>query len=563
MCFFSFAMWAEEKKEDLVYLEHSETLSFDEKRHPDAQLLKGDVRFRHEDALMYCDSAYFYEKTNSLDAFGHVRFVQGDTLFGYGDVLYYNGNTKFARLRRHVKLVHKATILTTDSLNYDRKRDIAWYYTGGVIQDTLNTLTSRWGQYTPNNDQAIFKYKVTLDNPNFTLTSDTLYYNTATNIADLVCPTEIVYDEETTILSSKGWYNTRTERSMLYNHSQIIHNDGKSLTGDTIYYDKRQGFGQVWHDMEMRDTVQQATLKGNYGEMDETEEVGFATDSALFIDWSSEDWLYMHADTLYTEKIPYRYYTLIEKDSILVDSVMTAQLPDTAWHDSTYQQIRAFYKVRVYRIDVQAVCDSLLYNSRDSILTLFTDPVAWSDANQVSADILHIYMKDGTVDYAHGIGSAIAIKQESATQFDQLSGKELYAFVREGELRQIDVNGNAETVFFPREDDNGPIIGCNKTQSSYVKLYLQEQKIHHIVFTTTTTGTMYPLKDISESDTYLNNFFWAERERPRLPGDVFLRPTPTPRPKGQALSAIEKPESESGEEASIGNKRKDRKQNKK
>ena len=198
------ACFAQEKKEDLVYLEHSETLSFDEERHPDAQLLKGNVRFRHEDALMYCDSAYFYENNNSLDAFGHVRFVQGDTLFGYGDVLYYNGNTKFARLRRHVKLIHKETVLITDSLNYDRRRDIAWYYTGGTIQDTLNTLTSIWGQYQPNNDQAVFRYDVELQNPNFTLSADTLKYNTQTNIADIVGPTTIVYDEETTIISDLG-----------------------------------------------------------------------------------------------------------------------------------------------------------------------------------------------------------------------------------------------------------------------------------------------------------------------------------------------------------------------
>ena len=72
--------WSE--SETMVYLEQAETLIFDEERHPDAQILKGNVRFRHDDALMYCDSAYFYESSNSLDAFGHVRFVQGDTLFG-------------------------------------------------------------------------------------------------------------------------------------------------------------------------------------------------------------------------------------------------------------------------------------------------------------------------------------------------------------------------------------------------------------------------------------------------------------------------------------------------
>ena len=195
-----------ESKVSLVFLEHSETLSFDEQRLPDVQILKGDVRFRHDSALMYCDSAYFFEKQNSLHAFGHVHLLQGDSIEGFGDVLYYNGNTKMARFRKRVKLIHNAaTTLTTDSLNYDRARNIAYYFSGGMIEDSLNTLTSRWGQYTPDNNQAIFRNNVKLVNPNFVLTADTLCYNTESYQADLVGPTKIVYAKETTILSKNGW----------------------------------------------------------------------------------------------------------------------------------------------------------------------------------------------------------------------------------------------------------------------------------------------------------------------------------------------------------------------
>lgn len=158
---------------------------------------------------MYCDSAYFYEHSNSLDAFGHVRFIQGDTLRGYGDKLFYNGNTKLARMRKNVRLVHgkkneNPTILTTDSLNYDRNINIAYYYTGGTIADSLNTLTSLYGQYAPNSKQAIFSKDVLLVNPKFTLESDTLLYNTETKITNIVSPTQILYEEETTIHTSRG-----------------------------------------------------------------------------------------------------------------------------------------------------------------------------------------------------------------------------------------------------------------------------------------------------------------------------------------------------------------------
>lgn len=509
----------------MVYLEHSETLSFDEQRLPDAQILRGNVRFRHEDALMFCDSAYFYERSNSLDAFGHVRMIQGDTLFGYGDVLYYNGNTKLARLRRHVRLVHKTTTLTTDSLNYDRLRDLAYYFAGGTIEDSLNVLTSRWGQYYPPANQAIFRYNVHLDNPNFVLTSDTLKYNTASKIADLVGPTRIVYDSATTILSTNGWYNTETERSLLLDRSLVIHEDGRTMTGDSIYYDKHIGYGRIIGNMQLVDSVQQATLYGNYGEIYERTNTqpshGYATDSALMVDWSdSLNYAYVHADTLFSEQINYTYLT---PDSILIDTA--------------YNRVRAYYGVRVYREDVQAVCDSMIYRSLDSIMVLYTMPVCWSDSNQISADSIYIYIKDGTVDYMHGIGNAMASQQLNDEYFNQLSGKEMMAFVREGELRQIDVNGNALTVFYP--DDNGEYIGLNTTESSYVKMFLQDQKIHHILFTTQTTGSLYPLDQIPQGKDRLSGFFWAEQERPLRPGDVFLRPERTPRPGSAVISASE------------------------
>ena len=211
----------------MVYLERAENLQFDQERIADAQILKGNVVFRHENALMYCDSAYFYEESNSFDAFGHVRMEQGDTLEGFGDKLYYNGNTKLARLRRHVKLIHgrkdeNPTVLTTDSLNYDRHAGVAYYFTGGEVKDSLNTLTSVRGSYRPDSKQAVFSREVKLVNERFVLTSDTLLYNTATKIADLVSPTEIIYEEETDIHTSLGWYNTETERSRLFRETPTV-----------------------------------------------------------------------------------------------------------------------------------------------------------------------------------------------------------------------------------------------------------------------------------------------------------------------------------------------------
>ena len=505
--------WQLAISQTMVYLERSETLSFDQERIADAQILKGDVVFRHEEALMYCDSAYFYEKTNSLDAIGHVRFVQGDTLRGFGDKLFYDGNTKMARMRRNVKLIHgradeNPTILTTDSLNYNRTANLAYYFTGGTIQDSLNTLTSIRGQYALNTKKAVFSKNVELTNPKFILSSDTLLYDTETKVADIVSPTTIVYEQETDIQSSRGWYNTQNERSMLLDRSIVHHIDGKQMTGDTIYYDKATGFGQVLGNMEMTDSAQHATLYGQYGEMWEEDSRGFATDSALMVDWSDTAHMaYIHADTLFTEEIAY-------PDSLLaVDSTIV---------DSTYRRVRAYFGVRVYRNDMQMVCDSMVYMGSDSTIHLYTNPVCWSDNQQISADSMTVYIKDGAVDRAIGTGSALCVMADTLTKFNQMSGKEVTAFLQDGEVYMVDMNGNALTIYYPKEDD-GSFVGVNTTESSYIRIYVENQQIQRIRFTKETTGVLYPMDQIPEGAEQLALFFWADQVRPISPEDVFRK----------------------------------------
>ena len=510
----------------LVYLERADNLLFDQNILPDARIVVGNVLFRHDDALMYCDSANFYEASNSLEAFGHVKMVQGDTLTGYGDKLLYDGNTKLARLRHHVRLLHHQAELTTDSLNYNRIQDIAYYFSGGKIVDELNILTSRWGQYTPYNKRAAFRDSVHLINDRFTMDTDTLLYDTESHVAELVSPTNILYEKETTILSSSGLYNTRTEESQLFNRSQVIHSDGMFLTGDTIYYDKQQSFGRLYGNIELIDSTQQVTLRGNYGEMYEqgaTADLhpdwgshGFATREALLEHWGDSLHTYMHADTLFTEELA---------------------LSDTLPKDSTFRRVRAHHNVRIYRDDMQGVCDSAVYLGNDSIGKMYGSPVCWNDNNQVSADSILVFFRNEEIDYAHGLGSAICIQQHDLIHYNQMSGKEIIAHVKDGDVYRIDVNGNAETVFFPVDETDHTLSGCNRTQSSFVKVYMNNRKVDHVLFTTATTGTMYPMDQVTDAVMHLGAFFWAEDERPHTPADVLLNVPRTNRPGKQTVSA--------------------------
>lgn len=479
------------KSATLIYLENSEVLSFDKGLHPDLQVLKGNVRFRHDNAKLYCDSAYFFEKANSLNAYGHVRIVQGDTLFVFGDVLYYDGNTKLARLRHNVRMVNRKTTLVTDSLNYDRLANLAYYYTGGKIFDPLNELTSIWGQYSPSTSDALFKNKVHLKNKNFFMDSDTLKYNTKTSVANIVGPTHILYNNQTDIYSSRGWYNTATERSMLLDRSKIKHKDGRTLVADTIFYDKKLNYGEGFTKVVLNDTVQKSTLYGEYCYYSESLKKGLASDSALLVDWSSKDTMSVHADTLMTTK------------------------------DSIYNVVRGFYHVRIFRNDVQGLCDSLYYSSRDSVVSMYHEPVLWSDNNQLSGDFIQAFTKNKKVNKIHIQHAAVAVQHEDSIYYNQLSGKEIIAYVDSGQLKRVNVNGNAETIYYPRDDKDSTLIGLNKTQSSFVTMYLKNKKIQRVVLTSASNGNMYPITQLSGGDIYLKNFFWLEDERPRNVKDLF------------------------------------------
>ena len=199
-CFFCLCLPAQNQSGDsgektMVYLLHSDLLRFDKKLNPDAQIVEGNVVFRHDSVYMYCDSAYFYSKTNSLEAFGQVKMNQGDTLFLYGDYLFYDGNSQIAMVRENVRMENRNTTLLTDSLNYDRILNLGYYFEGGTLTDEDNVLTSDWGEYSPETKMAAFNRDVKLVNPQFTLTSDTLKYNTTTKVANILGPSDIVSDE--------------------------------------------------------------------------------------------------------------------------------------------------------------------------------------------------------------------------------------------------------------------------------------------------------------------------------------------------------------------------------
>ncbi|MEF3424679.1 OstA-like protein [Bacteroides cellulosilyticus] len=483
-----------EKKKTRVDLLHAEEAQADKILLPDVQILIRSVKLRHDSMYMYCDSALIYEKTNSVEAFGNVRMEQGDTLFIYGDYLYYDGMSQLAMLRENVRMINRNTVLTTDSLNYDRLYNLGYYFDGGTLTDEENVLTSEWGEYSPATKISVFNHDVKLVNPKFVLTSDTLKYSTDTKIATILGPSDIVSDKNH-IYSERGIYNTTTEQAELLDRS-VLTNEGKKLTGDSIFYDRVLGYGEAFDNVQMNDTINRNMLTGNYCFYNEITGSALATQRAVAIDYSQGDSLFMHGDTL--RLITYHINT-----------------------DSMFREMRVYHKVRAYRTDVQAVCDSLVYNSKDSCMTMYTDPILWHGSQQLLGEEIKVYMNDSTINWAHIINQALAVEQKDSVHYNQVTGKEMKGFFVGGDMRQVDVNGNVLVVFYPIDDKDSTMIGLNYSEGSFLRMLLKERRMEQGAFIGKANGTLYPMDQIPADKYKLPSFVWFDYIRPRNKEDIF------------------------------------------
>ena len=477
-----------------VYLVHSDNLFYDQYRNGDAQVLHGNVHFRHMGANLYCDSAHFYEVSNSFEAWGHVRMQQGDTLRLTSDYAYYNGDDQLAQARYNVILKHRKSTLYCDSLDYDRMYSFGNFFEGGKLVDGTAVLTSDWGEYHTDTKQAMFYYDVRLRDKKLYLTTDSLYYDTQTSTAHIVGPSNIT-SGSSHIYSEDGYYNTKTERSELFGRS-VMRDGGKTLVGDSVYHNAADGTNYAYNNVIYTDTVNKNELTGDYAEYNDSIGYAMATRRAVAKDFSQRDTLYMHADTF----------------KIFTFNIRT---------DSVYRKIHAYNRVRAYRRDVQAVCDSLVYDSKDSCMTMYRDPIVWNQRQQLFGQEIRVYMRDSTIDHAHVVDQAFSIEQMPDTvHYNQVSSKEMMAFFQKGEIRETQAVNNVKLVYYPVDDSDSTLIGLNYTETPKLRMFLENRKMKRI-WMEKPTGTLYPMTQIPPDKYLLEGFAWFDYVRPLDKDDIF------------------------------------------
>lgn len=499
-----------------VILEHADKLS--RSKHDDYMVVTGNVKFSKGPMLMFCDSAHYFQDLGSLDAFGNVHMEQGDTLFVYGDELNYNGPQEVAYLYANdistpVRLINRDVKLETEVFTYDLFREIGYYNTGGTLTDTRNRLTSTEGEYIPSTKEANFYSNVHLnslrENDTLDIYTDSLFYNTQTHVADFNSLTQIK-NGSGHISSYDGSYNTNTEYAELFDHSRVYTNRGTTLEGDTLYYDRKAGRGEAFGNMQLIDSVRQSTLSGNYGFYDEIADSAYVTGRAVAMEYSRGDTLYMHG----------RHITSV----ITIDSIkQTIDSVTTTVADTTHI-ISCWPRVRFYRSDLQGLCDSMAFVERDSVLHMHRNPIVWSEDRQIFGNLINVHLNDSTVDHVHLPDFAFTAQEIEPDFYNQLSGKEMIAFINNGTLRKLDVSGNVEAIFLPEESDS-TINKMISVESSFLSADFVDGKIKRLKMWPESNGKATPLYLAKRSMMFLPKFKWYAPLRPKDPDDIFVIPT--------------------------------------
>lgn len=478
------------QKSKRIEILNADELIFQHTRNEDFKRLLGHVKFKHEDAIMNCDSAYFYSNRNYIEAFGHVHINQNDSIHLYSDFLTYDGIAKIAHTRQNIKLLHLQATLLTDSLDFNRKTNIAKYYTKGIIYNHEDTLTSDFGYYYSNRKDFYPVKNVIVRNPEFTMYADSLRYNTEMDKAFFVVPTTVVTDSSE-LYCENGWYAVQTDIGHFIKNAYLKSKDHE-LYGDTLFYDKHLGIGEAFHLVEMIDTANNMIIRGDYGKYFELPDSGFVTKNALFIQVDNEDSLFMHADTLMS-------------------------MPDSS---RKHKMVIAFHHVKYYKTDLQGKCDSLSYSLADSIIRMYFEPVIWSDDYQLTANYIEAHTDSNGIREIQLFNTGLIIQQQDTNKYDQIKGKKIIAHFNDNEIYQVNVYGNAQSVYYPKDDD--AFIGMNNAHSKNMVIRFENRKVQTVTFLNSPEGTLFPLKQTDKSNSILPKFQWLDALRPYNKDEIFI-----------------------------------------
>ncbi|MGJ8761779.1 MAG: OstA-like protein [Polaribacter sp.] len=479
-----------------IVIENAEYQFADEEKYPGATVLLGDVKFKHDGIKLTCQKAFYFKDKNFFKALGKVIIKQGDSITQTSDYADYDASAKQALSWGNVVLKDPTMTLTSDTLHFDRLNQKLYYRSYATIKDATNTLKSKNGNYYLKDNKFTATTSVTVVNPEHILVSNHLDYYTNSGLTYLYGPSTITNTKnENKIYCERGFYNTKTDVSHFVKNAKLFLKE-RTIEGDSLYYDKRKGFASATNNIRVIDTVQNFVSKGNYAEIFELKDSLFIVKRAVAISIIDKDSMFVHGDTL-----------------------MITGKPEK-------RIVRTFHNVKIFKSDLQGKCDSIHTDQTTGLTKMFKKPVLWSDGNQITGDTIHLLSNVETekLDSLKVLHNSFIVSKDSLStnEFNQIKGRNMFGKFKENKLKLLLVKGNAESVYFNRNEETKLIETITKEISSNIEFTMNKGEIETIKYLKTSDGKTYPPSKLPEDVKKLKGFIWRESEQPKKMEDIFI-----------------------------------------
>ena len=491
-----------------INIENAKYFDKNEEKFPGATILTGEVEISHNGVRMWCDKAYHYKDTDFIRAFGNVRINQGDTINMTSKYAEYSGQTQIAFSAGDVRLTEPKTTLETDTLFFNREKQIAYYRSGGKVRDSASVLTSNIGRYYTESKKYQFVSEVNIKNPEYEIDSKQMDYYADAGHAYMYGASTIK-SETSTVYCERGFYNTRNDTGFFVKNSRIDYSN-RIIEGDSLYFDRTKNFASATNNIKVTDTANNSIIRGHYAEVFREKDSVFITKRAVAITVQEKDSIYIHGDTL-----------------------MVTGKPEN-------RIIRGFKNVKLYKADMSGKADSVHVDQKRGLTKLIRKPIIWSGENQMTGDTIHIINNPEIekLDSLKVFYDVFLVQKDSIKGYNQVKGKELYGLFNEkNEIYNVDIIKNAESIFYIREDD-GSLIGIDKAICSSINIKLEDNEIQEITQYKQVSAKTYPESDLPENTRKLRGFIWRGEERLLSKEDLFKDDPPLELPK---IKGIEDP----------------------
>lgn len=482
--------------------------------------LAGKVKVKQDKTFFYADSAILNEIDNSLEAFDNIHINDADSVHTYAQYLKYLGKEKRAYLNKKVKLTDGRGTLTTEELVYDVTLKIGTYVNGGKLVNKQTILTSMEGNYYGDTKDVLFRRNVRLADPEYKIVTDTLQYNTGTEIANFTSPTTIIDTSGRIIKTKEGFFDRKNKKGMLFKRS-VIDDSSYTFTADEMAFDDSTKLSEFRGNAVYRgkDTAEGFDMIANNIKTDRKKDILLATEKPILLIKQGKDSIFITADTLYSARLA----DLMKTRRVPVIRDSTNALDSTKRQaDSTTKYFEAYYNVKIFSDSLQARGDSLFYSLQDSVFRLFTNPVVWAQENQITGDTIYLYLKNKKPERLQVFENAMAISRVDSTQYyNQVKGNTINAFFVDGKINFLRAKGNAENVYYG-QDELKKFIGVNKSSADLIDILFDDGKAKQVTFQRNLDGTMYPMREVNHEDIRLRGYKWLDAVRPKSKYEILV-----------------------------------------